>query len=75
MNEQKQIVPFPDGFRIHDTLYNEDVQRVGNVYVILWNAGYIISVKGVPCARIFNQRQVVIEELSTGVLDLLLTFA
>ena len=42
-------------FKIHS---NEDVQMAGGVYVIIWNAGYVVSVNNVPRARIFNQRQV-----------------
>ncbi|KAJ3382832.1 hypothetical protein HDU92_004537 [Lobulomyces angularis] len=60
VNEQSEVIQYPHGFRIHDDLYNEDVQMANGVCVIISNASYKVSVNNVPRARLFNQRQVAV---------------
>ena len=67
MNEHGDVIAYPPGFRIQDTLYNEDVRMAGGIYVIIWNASYLVLVDNIPRARIFNQRQVAVFKAHEGV--------
>ena len=66
VNQQGKVTEFPQGFRIRDTLYNEDVPMIAGRYVIIWNASYEIFVNDTPCARIINERQVTVFKVGEG---------
>ncbi len=66
VNDQNEPVDFPGGFRIRDTLYNDDLVQVtqyndglvqGGFYVVSWMSNYEISVNNNIIAKIYNQRQ------------------
>ncbi len=57
VDEHNEIMNFPAGFHVRDTLYNEDLLQVAGMYVVSWMSNYTISVNDVVMAKIYNQRQ------------------
>ena len=69
VDDQRAIIPYPAGFKIPSTLYNENVQMIRGVYVNILNASYIVSVNNVSHVRIFNQREMAVFKEHEGVAD------
>jgi len=61
VNDHTMLIPFPNGFSIYDTVYNENVRMVSGLYVIVWNTSYIVSINNIPKVRILNTRKMNIE--------------
>jgi hypothetical protein len=66
VNPEHEVIQYPIGFRIHDDLYNEDVQIANGVYSITWSASYTVSINNIPRAKLFHQRQIAVFKAGEG---------